>query len=286
MTIELVHDSYGKSAIRMVKVSRHGRRHEVRDLTIDVRLEGAFERAHTEGDNSMILPTDTMKNTVYALAKDHTMDPPEHFALALGEHFLGAAPAATRVHIAIETKPWNRVTIGGRGHDHSFSGTGGPRRIARISASRGQQVAIEAGIEGLEVLKSSGSGFEGFLVDRYTTLAQTSERILATSISARWRYVARSESFGPTWHAVRQFLLETFAEHPSRSVQHTLHAMGAAILSQFAEIEEIHLTMPNRHHLLVDLSPFGQSNDDEIWVATDAPFGLIEATLRRVDAAR
>src|SRR5688500_1080145 len=122
MSIELVHDSYGKSAIRLVKVSRHGRRHEVRDLTIDVRLEGAFERAHTEGDNSMILPTDTMKNTVYALAKDQRMDPPEHFALALGEHFLGAAPAATRVHIAIETKPWNRITIGGRGHDHSFSG--------------------------------------------------------------------------------------------------------------------------------------------------------------------
>ena len=233
----------------------------------------------------MVLPTDTMKNTVYALAKDHSLDPPEHFALALSEHFLGACRAASRVHIQVVANNWNRIPIGGRGHDHSFSAADRATRIASVSAGRGE-VTIEAGIEGLEVLKSSGSGFEGFLTDRYTTLPETAERIFATSISARWRYLARSESFDPTWHAVRQLMLEVFAEHPSRSVQHTLHAMGAAVLSQFVEIEEIRLTMPNRHHLLVDLSPFGLRNDHEIFVATEQPYGLIEAALRREDPHR
>lgn len=285
MRISLVRDSYGKSSIRLVKVTRAGRRQDVRDFTVDVRFEGAFERAHSEGDNTMVLPTDTMKNTVYALAKDHSLDPPEHFALALSEHFLGACRAASRVHVHIAGSSWNRIAIGGRGHDHAFSSAGSAQRIASVSAGRGE-VTIEAGIEGLDVLKSSGSGFEGFLTDRYTTLPETAERIFATSISARWRYLARSESFGPTWHAVRQMLLETFAEHPSRSVQHTLHAMGSAVLSQFVEIDEIRLTMPNRHHLLVDLSRFGLRNDNEIFVATTEPYGLIEAVMRRDDAHR
>jgi urate oxidase len=277
-------NAYGKSGIRLVKLARRGERHEIRDLTVAVRFEGKFESAHADGDNSDVLPTDTMKNTVYALAKDHRLDAIEPFALDLAAHFLDNNPPVSRVEIAISERTWERLTVGAVANPHAFRRAGEERRLARIVRERGTTEAaarVEAGLSDLTILKSANSAFSGFLRDRYTTLRETEDRIFATAVTAWWRYREPDLSWGATREAVRRTLLETFAEHESASVQHTLHAMGEAVLEHHSEVEEVRLTLPNKHHLLVDLSPFGLENRNEIFVATEEPYGLIEATLRR-----
>ena len=277
----LASSSYGKSAVRLVKVVRRGGRHEIRDLTVDMALEGDFEAAHSAGDNSRVLPTDTMKNTVYAKAREMPVGECEEFAMLLADHLLDAAPAATTVHVNVAEHEWQRIETEERPHDHAFVRGAEDVRIAHVSLTRGQTPTITAGIEGLVVLKSARSAFTGYPRDRYTTLAETDDRILATSISTRWRYGAGASSFGTLWTAIRQVLLKTFADHDSRSVQHTLYAMASAVLEECGDVDEIRITMPNKHHLLVDLAPFGLTNPNEIFVPTDEPYGLIEAIIRR-----
>jgi urate oxidase len=278
----LAENGYGKSGIRLVKVLRSGQRHEIRDLTVAVALEGNFTEAHVLGDNSAVLPTDTMKNTVYALARSHALESIEGFALDLSAHFLRGSAEAAAVRVSISERPWERLALpaGAGGHPHAFSRPGGERRVTRVFATR-TEVEVRAGIEDLTILKSSGSGFSGFLRDRYTTLKETEDRIFATSVQALWLYVPGEVSYSLLARAVRVTLLETFANHTSASVQHTLHAMGEAVLDRHPEVVEIRLTLPNKHHLLVDLSPFGLDNPNEVFVATEEPYGLIEATLRR-----
>jgi urate oxidase len=273
-------NSYGKSRVRLVKLVRHGDRHDVKDLTVAVRLEGDFEEAHVVGDNRKILPTDTMKNTVYALAAGVRLDQIEPFGITLANHFMGANPQVSRARIEIAERIWARLPVGGRPHDHAFIDPGSERRTAVVT-SNGERVSVVAGIEGLSILKTTGSAFAGFLKDPFTTLRETRDRILATSLSARWTYLRPEVTFGPYWLGVRQALLDTFAVHESESVQHTLYVMADAVLSAYEEIAEITLTLPNRHHLPVDLTPFGLENRSEIFVATDEPQGLIEATVSR-----
>ena len=277
----LAENAYGKSGIRLVKVSRRGDRHEIRDLTVAVRFQGAFDAAHAGGENSDVLPTDTMKNTVYAMAKDHRLDAIEPFGLDLAAHFLDENSPVSRVEISISERPWERLTVGAVENPHAFRRPGEERRVTRVVRERGAAARVESGLADLTILKSAKSGFSGFRRDRYTTLRETEDRIFATAVTAWWVYAGTEISWGPVREAVRRTLLETFAEHESASVQHTLHAMGEAVLARHAEVEEVRLTLPNKHHLLVDLSPFGLQNRNEIFVATEEPYGLIEATLRR-----
>ena len=221
-----------------------------------------------------------MKNAVYALAKEKFEGSIESFGLALCEHFLESAPAASRVSVEIAEHPWQRLIAGGAPHPSAFLRPGGERRLAFVSRTRGSARA-EAGLEGLMVLKSAGSGFEGFLKDLYTTLPETRDRLFATVVAARWEYVSASLDFDRSFALARQALLESFAVHESASVQHTLNAMGEAVLAAVPEVSAIRLSLPNRHHLPVDLSRFGLANDNDIFVATDQPYGLIEATVRR-----
>jgi urate oxidase len=276
----LVHSHYGKSRVRLVKVTRRGDRHDVKDLGIDIQLEGDYEPAFVVGDNSMVLPTDTMKNTVYALAKQDAIGDIERFGVHLADHFLASHRAVAQAKVEIRERPWRRLTIGEKAHGHAFLQPGGERRIARTTRSR-SDLTVEAGVEDLVVLKSRHAAFKGFLKDRYTTLRETEDRILATAISAVWRYTGADLPFETLWQGIRQLMLETFAQHDSQSVQHTLYAIADNLLENFEQIDQIRLTMPNRHHLLVDLSPFALENDNEIFVPTDEPHGLIEATLRR-----
>ena len=278
--VVLGENSYGKSSIRLVKVVREGARHEIQDLTVAVALTGDFDAAHRKGDNSKVLPTDTMKNTVYALAARHSLAQPEAFGLVLARHFLSASPAAATARVSIARHGWSRMNADGHEHDHAFLRGGAERRTATVTATR-EAAVVEAGIADLDILKSSGSAFSGFPRDRYTTLADTEDRILATSLTATWRYATEGVSFGPAWHGVRRTLLGIFADHESKSVQHTLYAMGAAVLAHHTDVTEIRLTMPNKHHLRVDLAPFGIQNDNEIFVATTEPYGLIEGVVRR-----
>jgi len=280
MPARLAWNGYGKAAVRLVKVGRAGSRHDLSDLTVDVQLQGEFAATHASGDNSAVLPTDTMKNTVYALGKTTAVDPPESFGLALGRHFLEACPAASRAVVRLEAHRWDRLALGEKPHDHAFRRGTPELRIAEVSAERGQE-SVSAGIEELALLKTTGSGFEGFLRDQYTTLRETGDRIFATEVSARWRYARHSADWTDAWTSTRDALVETFAGAHSRSVQETLYAMGAAALAACPDIAEIRLVLPNQHHLLADLSPFGLPNDNEVFVATREPYGKIEGVVIR-----
>ncbi|WP_437738272.1 factor-independent urate hydroxylase [Sorangium sp. So ce1335] len=279
MSISLVRNSYGKSRVRLVKVRRAEGQHELTDIEVDIELEGDFDDAYTLGDNCKVLPTDTMKNTVYALAKSHPVEPIEDFGVVLAEHFLGKAHTR-RARITIAEKVWSRIDAGGSPHRHAFLRAAGERRIAEISAAAGE-LAIVSGIADLLVLKTTGSAFSGFPCDEYTTLKEASDRILSTLMVARWRTATRDEAPTRTWESARRALLETFADQHSLSVQHTIHALGTAVLAACPAVDEVSLSLPNKHCLLVDLSPFGLSNDNEIFVPVDEPHGLIHATMKR-----
>jgi urate oxidase len=277
MPVTLADNEYGKSRIRLAKVTRHGDHHDFKDLTVGVHLRGDFEAAHLEGNNRLILPTDTMKNTVYALAKDHPLEQIEDFALHLASYFLTNNPQVTDVRIEIAEHPWSRY------QRYSFVKGSGERRLTWITANRAG-VSIESGIGDLTVLKTTGSGFVGYIKDRFTTLKETTDRIFATVIQARWRYRDRDVPFNTCWQGVRQTILDTFAEHDSLSVQQTAYETGRQALENFEQIEQIHLSLPNRHHLLMDLSPFGMENPNEIFIPTEEPHGLIEVTCHRPSA--
>lgn len=279
MAIRLGENNYGKQRVRILQVARHPDRHDIKELTLGIRLEGDFEAAHTKGDNHKVLPTDTMKNTVYAMAKLHPIESPEEFCLRLSDHFLAHNPQVSRVRIEAAETLWVRLHVTGKSHPHSFTGSSNEKRTAVLAARRNEK-ALRAGIENLVVLKTTDSAFEDFLKDKYTTLKGDRNRILATSIRASWLYKGNSDEFDSTWNGVRQTLLEAFAGHDSESLQHTLYAMGEAVLKKFPGIGEIHLSLPNKHYNLVDLSPFHLENPKEIFLPTDEPHGLIEATLR------
>jgi urate oxidase len=278
---------YGKSHIRLVKVRRppphdRGGRHEIVDLTMDVQLEGAFDPVFLEGDNQGCLATDTMKNTVYAFARRDPIDHVEAFALRLAEHF-AAKPLVERARIAATEHQWQRISIGGQLHPHAFVQPGGQQWTASVARDANGSV-VTSGLTNLILLKTAESSFAGFPRDEFTTLPDTDDRLLATSMTSTWTYrdgVPGGYEFSSMRERIRRALVETFAAHDSRSVQHTLYAMGDAALAACPDVVEITLTLPNRHHLLVDLEPFGLDNPQAVFVATDEPFGMIEATIRR-----
>jgi urate oxidase len=276
----LAQSSYGKSQVRLVQVLRHADRHDLRDFTIAIRFEGDYDESYTDGDNSAVLPTDTMKNTVYALAAREPVREPEAFGLALARHFLDRNARLRRARIDLGEHLWRRIARGDREYDRAFVSAGPGTRTAAVNVHR-KRTIVGAGVAGLLILKSADSAFSGFLHDEYTTLAETRDRLLATSLTATWRYGDADIDFGPAWHGVRRTLLEAFAEHRSESVQHTLHVMGQAVLDSIASVTAIRLVMPNKHHLPVDVSRFGLENRNEIFVATEEPHGVIEATLVR-----
>lgn len=275
----LAETAYGKSGVRLVQVTRHADHHALRDLTVAITFDGDYDACYTDGDNSHVLPTDTMKNTVYAMAAKERLQEPEPFGIHLAGHFLDGNPRLRRVTIDMREHLWNRIAVDGREHGHAFIRQGPECRTAHVRVDR-QEAIVQAGITDLVILKSAGSAFSGFLRDEYTTLAETRDRLLATSLTATWRYDSGT-AYGPAWHAVRRTLLETFANHVSESVQHTLYAMGRAVLDEIPDVADIHLVMPNRHHLPVDVSRFGLEDRKEIFVATGEPYGLIQATLWR-----
>ena len=272
--------SYGKSRIRLVQLSRRGDRHDLRDLTVAVAFEGEYDTSYTEGDNRDVLPTDTMKNTVYALAARDGAGEPEAFGTILGRHFIGRNPKLTRVIVDLIDHGWNHIANGAREHGQAFVRRGPEVRTARVVTDR-QGVSASAGITDLSIMKTSRSAFADFPRDEFTTLPETHDRLLATALTATWTYGDTDVDFGAVFRAVRSALLDAFALHDSLSVQHTLYAMGEVVLDTIDMVESITLEMPNRHHLPIDLTRFGMENRNEIFVATEEPHGLIKATLSR-----
>ena len=277
--IELGANRYGKAAIRVVRVLRGDDVDRVRDLTVAIALEGDFETAHTDGDNSLVIATDTMKNTAYAFAKDHLGGSIEAYGRALAEHFIGESQVDTAT-VNIRSHQWRPIEVAGASAPGAFVRGGEGTRVATIAASRGG-TAVEAGVEDLVVMKTRRSAFSGFARDRYTTLAETDDRLMATKVTAIWRYGAPDLDFDATFDAVRSTLLEVFADHDSPSVQTSIWIIARAILDAHDEVEAVRMVLPNLHHWLVDLAPFGMTNAREVYVATTEPHGLIEATVRR-----
>ena len=274
--------SYGKSRVRLTKVTRHADRHDLAEVSVDIVLEGDFEASYLEGDNRTVVPTDTMKNTVYGIAARHPLDAIESFALALVEHFLARHAHVSAATVAVEQAPWRRIAgPDGREHSHAFIAAGTARRVCRVRGDRGVPT-VEAGVSGLTVVKTTDSAFRDFVHDEFTTLPDADDRIFGTAVEARWRYRAGARpDWNATWQAACRTMVDVFAGHKSLAVQQTLHEMGQAALAACGDIEEIFLEMPNQHRIPVDLAPFGLANTQSIFVTTTEPYGLIRATLRR-----
>jgi urate oxidase len=287
MGITLGSNQYGKAENRVVRIYRDTPRHEIVDLNVSTSLRGDFTAAHTAGDQADILPTDTQKNTAFAYAKVHGVTSPEDYALALARHFLDAAPKAHAAQIKVEQYAWDRIPIGPDGHDHSFVRRGDYVRTAVVTVNgRGadEKVWVVSGVKDLVVLKTTGSEFKGFLTDEYTTLQETDDRIMATSLVARWRYAGTDVDWNAAYAAVVPTLLAGFANTYSRALQETLYVMGKDVLAQQPAIAEIRFSAPNKHHFIYDLARFGIENNNEVFLADDRPYGLIEATVTHDDA--
>jgi urate oxidase len=285
MTYELGENRYGKARIRLVTVKRASPRHELRDLTLEVALEGDFAAAHVAGDNANVVATDTMKNTVYAMAKDSLSGSPESFGRAIASHF-AAFPQVDQAIVSIQQHGWERIAGHAGGADDAFVRAGSGTRTATVRASRSDGERLEAGIEDLVVLKTTKSAFIGFDRDDYTTLPDAEDRLMATKVTATWGYDPATTSspafdFDAAHSLATERLLTTFAEHQSPSVQTSIWIMGSAMLDAVPEIMWVRMVLPNLHHWLVDLTPFGLENRGEVFVATTEPHGLIDATVRR-----
>jgi urate oxidase len=276
-------NQYGKAEVRLVQLDRGSDRHVIHDLNVSSSLRGDFVSAHRAGNNEHVVPTDTQKNTIFSFARDG-ITAPEQFLLRLGEHFTARFDWVTGGRWEAEQYDWERIQVGGQPHDHAFVKKGMETRTAVVFRDNGE-AHIFGGLQDLTVLKSTASGFVGYPKDEYTTLAETEDRVLATDVKARWRYNSHNVDFNAVYASVKALLLEGFAEKYSYALQNTLFEMGSKALAAHPEIDEFRFSMPNKHHFVVDLSPFGQDNPNIVFHADDRPYGLIEGTVAREDAA-
>ena len=285
MAVTLGANQYGKAETRVVRVFRDTEPHEIVDYNVSVQLRGDFTDVHLHGDNTKCLTTDATKNTVNAFAKEmgDAVREPESFARALARHFVDDVPQVERARIQIEAYPWDRLTHNGSPHPHAFARRGSYVRTATVTTTA-DATWIVSGVRELVLLKTTDSEFHTFYTDRYTTLVPTDDRIMASSVTAQWLHTDADVDWGTSYDAVLAALTDTFAGHYSLALQQTLYAMGEAVIDGQPEIGEVRFSMPNKHHFLVDLSPYGVENKNEVFHADDRPYGLIEGTIRRDDA--
>ena len=273
--IVLGDNQYGKAETHVVRVTKHGATHEIKDMNVSIALAGDLAGTHLTGDNSKVVPTDTQKNTVFAFAAE-PMGEIEEFGIRLARHFV-EFPTIDRARVSIEEFGWSRLG------EHAFARAGSEKRLATVTCSA-DGVWVVGGVTDLVVLKTTDSEFHGFIKDRYTTLPETRDRVMATSVTARWRFRDTDVDWKRCYPAILGALTKTFAGHYSLSLQQTLYEMGKAVLEAHEEVAEVRLAMPNKHHFVVDLSPFGIDNKNEVFYAADRPYGLIEGTVARDDA--
>ncbi|MEV6860713.1 factor-independent urate hydroxylase [Streptosporangium subroseum] len=290
MTVILGPNRYGKAETRLVRVVRDGVVHHIKDVTVSSALSGDMEDVHLTGDNASVLTTDTQKNTVYAFARKHGVAEIEDFAILLARHYVESQPTVHHARVEIEEYFWDRIPVaddsapGAEGKRHSFVRSGREVRTCLVHHDTDGTTTVVSGLKDLVVLNSTDSEFSGYVQDEYTTLPPTRDRVLATAVSARWRHLSEASPYGESYAEVRECLLGAFAETYSLSLQQTLYAMGERVLNAREELCEVRMAMPNKHHFLVDLTPFGLDNPNEVFYAADRPYGLIEGTVLRDDA--
>ncbi|THA84355.1 factor-independent urate hydroxylase [Streptomyces sp. A0592] len=293
MATILGQNQYGKAENRVVKITRDGDTHHIKDLNVSVALSGDMDDVHYSGSNANVLPTDTTKNTVYAFAKEYGIESAEQFGIHLARWFVNSQEPIQKARIRIEEYSWSRIAtsdanskfIGSDEVNHSFVRNGGETRVTQITYD-GTNWEVISGLKDLVVMNSTNSEFWGYVKDKYTTLQEAYDRILATQVSSRWRFNwSDDEQRMPNWEKsyaeTRKHMLQAFAETYSLSLQQTLYQMGSRIINHRSEIDEVRFSLPNKHHFLVDLEPFGLKNDNEVYFAADRPYGLIEATILR-----
>lgn len=278
--MKLIQHNYGKAKVRVLKVFRAGKIHSLKELDVQVMLQGDFDASYTKSDNRLVVATDSIKNTVNVFAKQKLGAETETFGVALGEHFLKTYKHVSRVEVSLTEHCWNRISVGGKPHAHSFLEKSAAKPFAKIVCT-GKGSVVESGIEELFILKSTGSGFEDFLRNEFTTLPETSDRICATKLKATWTYTKKPKSYAKSNGKILDTMLAVFAKNFSPSVQVTLFQMGEAALKAAPEISKVHIAMPNKHCLLINLKPFGLENKNELFVPTDEPHGQIEGTVAR-----
>ncbi len=285
MPATLTHHSYGKSRVRLTKVLRGPQQHEFLELSVDIVLEGDFADSYTTGSNTKVVATDSMKNTVYVLAKERSFASGDEFAAELATHFVSTYAQVAAATIAIEQAAWKRIKVAGKPHAYAFVSGGAELRTSRVRLERSRPLQRWAGVRDLLVLKTTGSEFRDFVTDRYRTLRDTRDRIFATSVEAEWAYESSTRrDFNADHAAIRHAMIETFATHHSLAVQQTLLAMGEAGLAACAVINRIRLAMPNKHRIPFNLEPLGLKNDNDIFVTTDEPYGLITGVVERASS--
>jgi urate oxidase len=272
---------YGKSRVRVMKVVRHETHHAMKEWSVRVLLHGDFESCFTAGDNSKILPTDTMKNTVYSLARESQATTLEEFAIELVEYLLANNPQVAKASAEVEEKSWEPVLIDGIPHPTTYKLGGSELQTTEAVRERGDALKVTSGIDGLVILKTTKSAFTGYIKDKLTTLPESTDRIFGTRATVTWDFIDTPQDYAVTRATALATLLKVFADHDSLSVQHTLYDIGEAMLAVAPEIARVKLTMPNLHCNLVDLSRFGQDNPNQIFVPIDEPHGYIEAVIER-----
>lgn len=278
--MKLIQHHYGKARVRVLKVFRAGPRHSIKELDVQLMLQGDFDASFTRADNRLVVATDSVKNTINVLARQKLGADTESFGLVLGEHFLKTYKHVSRVEVSLAEHCWGRIKVKGRPHAHAFSEKGAAGPFAKIVCTRKESV-VESGIKDLLILKTTASGFEKFLRDEFTTLPETNDRILATKLEAVWTYRRKPGSYSRTNQKILAAMLAVFAKNFSPSVQVTLFQMGEAALKTAPEISRVHIAMPNKHCLLINLKPFGLENKNELFVPTGEPHGQIEGTVAR-----
>jgi urate oxidase len=286
---------YGKDNVRVYKVERDDatQTHTVVEMTVCVLLEGEIETSYTDADNSVVVATDTMKNTTYIMAKLHPVTPVEQFASILGNHFVETYKHIHVAHISIVQHRWTRMTVDGKPHPHSFFRDGAEKRVVQADVSR-KGIEIRSGISDLLVLKSTGSEFHHFVRNDFTTLPDVYDRILSTSVDAGWKWKTfsgldqvKSEiaKFNTAWEKAREVTFRLFATESSPSVQNTMYKMCEEILAAESTIDAVDYSLPNKHYFEIDLSwHHGLKNtgkDAEVYAPQSDPNGLIKCTVTR-----
>jgi urate oxidase len=277
-------NQYGKAENRLVRIYRDKPRHEIHDVNVSTCLRGDFSAAHLAGDQSEVLPTDTQKQTIYAYAKEKGLTSIEDYGLELARHFVHDVEPVQGARVEIDEYAWERVIVDGTEHDHTWIRKGQEVRTAAVTVD-GDGEWVVGGLKDLIILKSTGSEFADFLTDPYTVLEPTHDRVMATSLVAQWRFTTTDIDWEATYVGVKAQLTKQFAVVQSLALQQTLYEMGKAVLETYPAIAEVRLSAPNRHHFVYDLSPFGVENHNEVFHADDRPYGLIQATVTRDDAA-
>ncbi|KAM8930886.1 uricase-like [Pelodytes ibericus] len=285
--IEFVHTGYGKNAVKVLQIKRDGKEHFIKEIEVSVELALRSKKDYLEGDNSDIIPTDTVKNTVHALAKIKGIKTIEEFSLEICKHFLTSFNHVTEVKVHIEQAPWKRMEKNGERHVHAFIYSPEGVHVCDVEQKRGGQPVIHSGITDLRILKTTQSGFEGFLKDRFTTLQEARDRCFSTVVNCKWRYnTTKVADFDSVWNMIRETILDTFSGpydkgEYSPSVQKTLYDIQKRSLRSVPQIEEIEVILPNKHYFTIDMSKFGLTNKDEIFLPSDKPYGNITGTVRR-----